>query len=44
MSMLNVGENPFETLEVVFFHLRVRKFNNIQFNKHENNTNTFCTL
>lgn len=39
--MLNVGGNPFETSEVVFFHLRLQKFNNIQFNKHKNNDNIF---
>lgn len=42
--MLNVGGNPFETSEVVFFHLRLQKFNNIQFNKHKNNDNIFFTL
>lgn len=42
--MLNVWkENPSETLEVLFFHLRLQKFNDTEFNEHENNLIQFFT-
>ena len=41
MSMLNVRkENPPETPEVIFFHLRLQKFNDTELKEHQNNTKT----